>query len=130
MSLAERIKDLRLQAGLSISKLAEMAGLSKGYLSQLESGEARNPTWQALNKIAEALHTDPTYLTGSDENSTPEGVRLPAGLQEFLKARTDEGEPIPEEDVRMLLGIRYRGRQPHSAEDWAYLYETIRRIIR
>lgn len=130
MSLADRIKDMRLQADISVSKLAEMAGISKGYLSQLENGEASNPTWQVLTKIAEALGTDPTYLMGAEDSSALEGVHLPGGLKQFIEECQDQGTPIPDEDIRMLSEIKYRGRQPRSSVDWAYLYETIRRTIR
>ncbi|MBM7585294.1 XRE family transcriptional regulator of biofilm formation [Bacillus pakistanensis] len=52
--LGKRIKKLREDSGLSITKLAEMAGISKGFLSNIESLKT-NPSIQAVEKISRAL---------------------------------------------------------------------------
>ena len=33
------------------------------------------------------------------------------------------------EDVEMLRAINYRGRRPETKEDFALLYEVVRRIV-
>jgi len=50
----ERIKRLRTSAGFTVSELARRAGLSQGYLSQIEMGRAR-PSVRALAMTAQAL---------------------------------------------------------------------------
>src|SRR5688500_15849465 len=57
MSLAENIRRLRLQKQLTQPALAERAGVSKGYVYSLESGETTNPSLDVLMKIAHALDT-------------------------------------------------------------------------
>lgn len=49
-----RIKQLRRERGLSQEQLAERAGLSRTYLSQIETG-ARAPNIARLQQIARAL---------------------------------------------------------------------------
>ncbi|MBM4319312.1 MAG: helix-turn-helix transcriptional regulator [Deltaproteobacteria bacterium] len=128
-TLQQRLRELLASRGLSVSALARQAGLSKGYVSQLLSGKASNPSVEAVSRMAEALGVTRAALLG-DERSPGEELALPAGLLAFLQECAARGMPLSGEDVQMLAGIRYRGRQPQSAEDWAYLYESIRRSIR
>lgn len=47
--------DARNELGLSLSAFAEKAGVSKGYLSKLESGQG-NPSFQMTLKLLDALN--------------------------------------------------------------------------
>ncbi|WP_377846474.1 helix-turn-helix domain-containing protein [Bosea sp. UC22_33] len=49
------IRVWREHRGLSVSGLAQAAGLSQPYLSQIETG-ARRPAGEKLERIAQALH--------------------------------------------------------------------------
>lgn len=53
-----RIKELREKHGYSINELAEIAGVSKSYLSYLERDLQKNPSLKFLSKIASALVID------------------------------------------------------------------------
>ncbi|MDX5629605.1 MULTISPECIES: helix-turn-helix transcriptional regulator [unclassified Brenneria] len=55
--LGQRVKALRLQAGLSQEAFAEKCGLDRTYISGIERG-IRNPTLEVLYIIAIGLHTD------------------------------------------------------------------------
>ncbi|MEH0876581.1 helix-turn-helix transcriptional regulator [Pectobacterium cacticida] len=59
--LGQRVKALRLQAGLSQEAFAEKCGLDRTYISGIERG-IRNPTLEVLNIIAIGLYTDLTTL--------------------------------------------------------------------
>ncbi len=50
-----RIKELRAKSGITQEKLAEMTGITRIYLSELENGHKNNPSTQLLKKIATAL---------------------------------------------------------------------------
>ena len=39
---------------------------------------------------------------------------------------TDRRQSLTAADDKMLLGIRYRGKQPERAHDWAMLFYLIR----
>jgi transcriptional regulator with XRE-family HTH domain len=121
--LGAEIKRRREEQGLSLSDLARLAGVSKGYLSQIESEAATRPSAQTLIKVARALGTSLGELLGDQEapGAEPE-VEVPESLTEFA----DE-EQLPEAEVQMLARIRYRGRAPRTADDWRFIYESIRR---
>lgn len=60
--IGERLKKLRLSKGYSLSELADLAGVSKSYLSYLERNLQTNPSLQFLNKISTTLETDLEYI--------------------------------------------------------------------
>lgn len=64
--IGERIKSLREKKGYSITKLADLAGVSKSYLSYIERNVQNNPSLQVLAKIAYHLDTNIEYLLGEE----------------------------------------------------------------
>ena len=59
--LGEHIRDQRRQAELSMRKLADLAGVSNPYLSQIERGLKR-PSAEILQQIARALQVSSESL--------------------------------------------------------------------
>ena len=130
MNLSQKIRQLREEKEWSLNKLAEMAGISKAYLSQLENNVSKQPSGEILFKIATALGTTiadllekPMRVYSDDFQEVPEGLR---------KLIDEQGEAldIREEDVKMLMNIRYRGNQPKTPEDWEHILRTIRIVMR
>lgn len=56
-----KVKEVRLSKNLTQKKLAELAGISQSYLSELEVNK-KSPTLNKLCKIAEALEVKPGDL--------------------------------------------------------------------
>jgi XRE family transcriptional regulator, master regulator for biofilm formation len=54
--IGERVKKIRLEKKISLSELADQAGVAKSYLSSLERNLQRNPSIQFLEKIASVLN--------------------------------------------------------------------------
>ena len=50
--LSKELKNIRKLRRLSLREVEEKTGISNAYLSQLERGEAENPTPQKLQKLA------------------------------------------------------------------------------
>ena len=124
-SLGSRLRDTRTAQSLSLTEVAARAGISKAYLSQLE-GASTTPSHEVLRRLATALGASIADLTGASETWQPgEANKLPASLRAFARSAK-----IPEADVEMLAGIHYRGKQPGEPDDWAHIYETIKRTVR
>lgn len=130
MNLSQKIRQRREEKEWSLNELAERAGISKAYLSQLENNVSKQPSAEVLLKIAAALRT-----TIADLLDKPVRVHakdfgeMPDGLRELID---EQGEilDIREEDVKMLMSIRYRGNQPETPEDWEHILRTIRIVMR
>ena len=60
-SLGDYLKEQRVSAQLSLRQLAEQAGVSNPYLSQIERG-LRRPSAQVLQQLAKALRISATQL--------------------------------------------------------------------
>lgn len=126
MELAERLAQLRSEQGLSLSEIARRAHVSKAYLSQLEHGASKQPSYEILIRVATALGVSVSKLSGQPAVWEPgEAAPLPTALRAFA----DEAG-LPDADVSMLSRIHFRGKRPREPDDWAHIYETIRRTIR
>lgn len=60
--LGKKIKQLRLDAGLSQERLGEITGLDRTYISGIERG-VRNPSLKNIEKLAKALKVKVADLT-------------------------------------------------------------------
>lgn len=60
--IGERVKKLRQEKKMSLSELAERAGVAKSYLSSLERNLQTNPSIQFLEKIASVLNIPVDHL--------------------------------------------------------------------
>lgn len=55
LDVGATISHIRKKLGVSQVQLADMVGISQGYLSQIENG-TRDPSFESLTEIAEALN--------------------------------------------------------------------------
>jgi hypothetical protein len=69
--LGRRLAEQRSRAGLSITDVADRAGMSPGYLAYLESSSSPNPSHATLTRLAAALDTAPESLSGAGMNVPP-----------------------------------------------------------
>jgi transcriptional regulator with XRE-family HTH domain len=124
LTVGERIRLRRKELGLSLSALAEKAGVAKSYLSNLENNkhEAR-PSGRTLYQIAEALGTTMSDLLGTRLLVTPT-QHFPDSLRTFAKTAQ-----LTDRDVEMLAGINFRGHQPADEESWAFVWRAIRASV-
>ena len=61
MRFGKKLQMLRSDQGLTLTGLAAASGLTKGFISQLESGRS-SPSLASLTRLAEALDTTPADL--------------------------------------------------------------------
>ncbi|MFY0758449.1 helix-turn-helix domain-containing protein [Metabacillus dongyingensis] len=72
--VGDRLRELRQEKGYSISELAELAGVSKSYLSYIERNIQKNPSLQFLQKISMTLEVDLEYLLGYERDHFNENI--------------------------------------------------------
>ncbi|HWJ79163.1 MAG TPA: helix-turn-helix domain-containing protein [Niallia sp.] len=66
--IGDRVKQLRLEKRMSLSELADQAGVAKSYLSSLERNLQSNPSIQFLEKIAAVFHIPVDQLLHDQQN--------------------------------------------------------------
>ena len=102
-----KIRQMRERAGLDQGRLAELAGMSRTYLNQIENGK-RVPNMRRLEQIAGALGCHVADLLPSDGRG--------ARIARFIDAL----EGLPDEDweaVERLAAALKRARQSHARDE-------------
>ena len=69
VQFGQRLRELRLKAGLSQESLAELAGLDRTYISGCERGR-RNASIEALHRLGKALQIPPSFLLEPSDSTT------------------------------------------------------------
>lgn len=115
----KRVRDRRVEEGLSQEKLAQGVGISRNYLSQIERGQATNISWHVMERLTSVLG-----LKGEQVGTISEMVDLPPSLAEFAKTAN-----LPPDDVVMLARLKYRGQQPTTPDKWELLYNVIKMTV-
>ena len=115
---------------MSLPELAEKAGVSKGFLSQIENDEDANPSLDSLNKVAKALGVTLATLLDLDATKARRIVPqdLEPGLREFIEEAHSQKERLEEGILQALYVLQQRTGEAQKTKDkWRWLYESIKR---
>lgn len=128
MSIGERLRAARHERKMSLADLARETHLSKGFISQVESGHS-SPSLASLQKLVAALDLPTDGLFDSDVGNAPALEALPASFAEGIEIRVfspmlDGGEstvPIvtgAKQGTAALLTLPSQGAlvAPHPAQ--------------
>ena len=130
--VGERIRKRRLELGWTQDQLCQKAGISKGFLSDLEN-DKRNVSATNLLDIARALSLSLDYLMTGDATVKPvTEISIPATLARFA---ADEG--ISLRQTLMLLDMQKQIVAHRSAKkkdglesvDWRKFYESVKEFL-
>jgi len=105
--IVKKIKEMRLSRNMSLEKLAELAGLTKGYLSRIENS-TNSPPVSTLAKISKALNLDITEFF-SNNLSLPQPVDI----------------SITKKNERLKVGGNERLRAGQGETPYGYIYEAL-----
>ena len=131
-SLGERIRGRRVELGWTQDYLALKAGISKGFLSDLENSK-RNVSADNLMSIAQVLNLSLDYLMKGDDVPPPQKeIQIPSGLSDLA---TVEGMTYRQtltllQMRQQILANRSAGpRQAVDDFDWRKLYESVKEFL-
>lgn len=102
--LSRKLKDLRLQKGMTLEQVGDIVGVGKSTVRKWETGMIANMKRDKIALLAQALGTTPAYLMGWEENkkeNTPEELKLSEGE----KALIDLFRKLPDEAQKMYLEV-------------------------
>ena len=91
LSIQERLKDLRVERGLTLGQLAEQTGLSKSALGSYETEDFKDISHYALIRLAKFYGVTADYLLGLSEmknhpNADLADLRLSDEMIDLLKS--------------------------------------------
>lgn len=102
MAIGKRIHELRLKNGLSLTEVANRAGVAKSYISSVEREIQINPSIQFLEKVSSVLGISVEQLINEKETENPEPVTLlDKEWLELAKSAMDSG--VSKEQFRQFL---------------------------
>lgn len=130
--VGERIKKRRLELGWTQDQLCQKAGISKGFLSDLEN-DKRSVSADNLLDIARALSLSLDYLmTGTASQEQPTDVSLPSSLAKFA---AEEGISLRQTlmllDMQKQIVAHRSGKKKDGLEgvDWRKFYEGVKEFV-
>lgn len=109
--IGKRVQKLRQDKGLSLSELAERAGVAKSYLSTIERDIQSNPSIQFLEKISAVLGVSMDALLHDNEDRDPS--QLDAEWIKIVQEAMNSG--ISKEQFREFLEFN-KWRQNRTKE--------------
>jgi len=91
LSIQERLKDLRVERGLTLEQLAEETKLSKSALGSYEADDLKDISHYALIKLAKFYEVTTDYILGRSKNRNHPNadladLRLSNDMIELLKS--------------------------------------------
>lgn len=105
MSIGSRIKESRVQLGLTQEELAEKIGVTKGAIANYEN-EVSTPKIELMYKLFEALHCDANYLYQDDMATDPPTLVCSPQEQVLVQGYrqlSDQGKQAIESTITALL---------------------------
>jgi transcriptional regulator with XRE-family HTH domain len=132
LGVGERIRKRRVELGWTQEQLCQKAGISKGFLSDLEN-DKRSVSAENLLEIARAMNVSLDYLmTGEASQEKPNQVAIPASLAKFA---AEEGLSLRQ--TLMLLDMQKQIVAHRSAKkkeglegvDWQKFYEGVKEFV-
>jgi transcriptional regulator with XRE-family HTH domain len=121
MEFYENLKKLRKDLGLSQAELAQKLGVSTGLIGMYETN-ARKPSYEMIELIADYFNVDVDYLLGRTDKTTTiqdEQARIQE-LQEQLRDNPAIGmllsaaKDLSEDDIQTLADIAKRFRSSYK----------------
>lgn len=133
-AVGERIRERRAELGWTQDQLAQKAGISKSFLSDLENGK-RSVGANNLLDIARALGVSLDFLmTGTASQDQRSEVPIPASLARFA---AEEG--LSFRQTLMLLEMqnqivahrsaKKKNQDGLEAVDWRKFYESVKEFL-
>lgn len=128
MDIGNRMKELRMQYGLTQQELADRAELTKGFISQLERNQ-NTPSVTTLLDIIQCLGTTPAEFFADEE---PEQIvfkesdyfeKINEETQSTVEWVVPNAQKNAMEPVRLTLkpGGTSEILDPHSGEEFGYV---------
>lgn len=114
LRLAERLRQRRMQSGMTLQQIADAAGVTKSTIQRYEQATIENPRPVVVQGIAAVLRVSPAWLCGAGESDEQEVVfedvveklRLRPELCELVCAAADYTPAQLRCAVRVVRALR------------------------
>ncbi len=117
MNLGERIDELRRAKGLTHGQLAERAGISRSYVTRLQTNRVDLPSKRVLWSLADALSTTPgDLLVAAGYLRSRDRILRDAGLEIAFKYVATLPEAVQREILDFVADVSLHQELPVAEE--------------
>lgn len=132
-TVGERIREIRDKRGMTQDKLAEAAGLSKSFLSEVENDKS-NISSRILLRIANELGASMDYLLDGTvkEALEREPVVIPSALSEYaekVNLTYAETRELLDAHNSVIARRSSRSLKEFTVDDWKRLHTAIKKVF-
>lgn len=133
-SAGDRIREIREELGWTLDRLTDKTGISKGFLSDVETGK-RDISSEYLLKIADAMGASVDYLLRGESSTSPSAkqkpVEIPPELSQAaqqLKLSYAQTLELLEAHQSVIARRSSKSLKRFAVDDWKELYKAIRKV--
>ncbi|MEH6944922.1 helix-turn-helix domain-containing protein [Bacillus sp. JJ722] len=112
MAIGKRIHELRLKNGLSLTEVANRAGVAKSYISSVEREIQINPSIQFLEKVSKVLGISVEQLI-NDKETEDSSTLLDKEWLELARTAMESG--VSKEQFKQFLEFQ-KWQQNNNSE--------------
>lgn len=94
MSLASKIKELRVKKTKSLQDVADDVGASKNHIWDLETGKSKNPSIELLTKLAKCFRVSVAELIGENPAAKDVDPQVVAMYRELKELSSSDRQAI------------------------------------
>ena len=105
-TLGDRVKEARLERGLTQDELGKKAGYSSGRsaINKIEVGKAY-PSQKYIKALADALDVSADWLLGSEEEQKEDAMQKAFDERPEMRALFDAAENCTAEEIERVIAL-------------------------
>jgi transcriptional regulator with XRE-family HTH domain len=131
-TVGQRVKQRRRELGMSQDALAKRAGISKSFLSDLETGK-RSLGAETLLDLARAMDLSLDYLmTGNESSSQKPEAQIPARLATFAAKEGlsfRQALTLLHMQEQIVANRKSAKKNDLDEVDWQAFYQAVKRFL-
>ncbi|MED4204598.1 helix-turn-helix domain-containing protein [Neobacillus mesonae] len=100
-----KLKQLRGEKGFSLTKLSELTGISKSYLSLIERDIQTNPSLDIVEKVSRAFEVEVDYFINNTEPLRKKRTSVKSTLKVEIELSEDQLSPQKLKQIQQLINV-------------------------
>lgn len=103
MTVGTRIKNRRIELGLSVDEVACKLGKNKATIYRYENDDIENLPTTVLEPLAQILETTPAHLMGWEEEDKTADLLVEVTVNEDLQILVERAMKLSDKNIEQLL---------------------------
>lgn len=128
MTIGEKIKRLRTEAGMTQEELGKAIGVQKAAINKYETGRVANMKRSTIAELAKTFGVNPVWLMADDRDWPPADDRFSDHPSDYTDSKDQERLEALHQNPR--LGLLFDHSTKMKPEDVDFMISMAERIIR